>query len=280
MKNCEIHIRDPFILTEGDTYYMYGTRAKDFGRFVGGFDVYVSKDLENWSEPIACFDSDAFGMNKEVNWAPEVHKYGDAYYMFATFTDGLRGTYILKADKPTGPFKPHSDGKVTPQEWECLDGTLYVEDGVPYLVFCHEHTQILDGAMCYVALSPDLTHAVGEPQTLFTASEPQWVTEKDPLAHYITDGPYMFRTKKNVLLMIWSTFIDGQYAECVVRFGGGSIKGAIEHLAPLIDNDGGHGMIFSAKGRLYLTYHTPNTVGFERPAFLELADNGDTISIK
>ena len=124
MKNCEIHIRDPFILTEGDTYYMYGTRAKDFGRFVGGFDVYVSKDLENWSEPIACFDSDAFGMNKEVNWAPEVHKYGDAYYMFATFTDGLRGTYILKADKPTGPFQPHSDGKVTPQEWECLDGTL------------------------------------------------------------------------------------------------------------------------------------------------------------
>ena len=25
MKNCEIHIRDPFILTEGDTYYMYGS---------------------------------------------------------------------------------------------------------------------------------------------------------------------------------------------------------------------------------------------------------------
>ena len=28
MKNCEINIRDPFVLVDGDTYYMYGTRAK------------------------------------------------------------------------------------------------------------------------------------------------------------------------------------------------------------------------------------------------------------
>lgn len=57
MKNHEINIRDPFVLVECDTYYMYGTRAKDFGRFVGGVDVYISKDLENWSEPFECFNA-------------------------------------------------------------------------------------------------------------------------------------------------------------------------------------------------------------------------------
>ena len=120
MRNQDINIRDPFILPENGKYYMYGTRAASFGFGTAGFDVYVSDDLETWSDPIPVFDSAACGRNKGVNWAPEVHKYGGAYYMFATFTqnNGLRGTYIMKADAPTGPFLPHSDGAVTPDGWE------------------------------------------------------------------------------------------------------------------------------------------------------------------
>ena len=149
----DINIRDPFVLYEDGTYYMYGTRAKNFGCKTGGFDVYVSTDLVNWSEPIECFDSNQYDMNVEVNWAPEVHKYNGNYYMFATFTrktNWLRGTFILKADNPLGPFTPHSKGVVTPEDWECLDGTFYLDkEGHPYIVFCHEHTQIIDGTICY-----------------------------------------------------------------------------------------------------------------------------------
>lgn len=280
MKSYEINIRDPFVLVEDDTYYMYGTRAQNFGRFVGGVDVYTSKDLENWSEPVECFNSIEFDMNKDVVWAPEVHKYNNAYYMLVTLTDGMRGTYALKSDSPLGPFKPHSDGKLTPTEWECLDGTLYIENNVPYLVFCHEHTQIYDGAMCYIQLSDDLTHSVGEPVTMFRATDPKWVKVKIPSKHYITDGPFMFRTKDNVLLMIWSTFINEKYAECVVRFNDGTIKGNFEHIEPLIDDDGGHGMIFGTNNKIYLTYHTPNKTGSEHPAFIELIDNCDSLKKK
>ena len=140
----DINIRDPFVLCEDGKYYMYGTRAKHFGIKTGGFDVYVSEDLKKWSQPIECFNSKEYDMNFEVNWAPEVHKYNGDYYMFATFTRKsckLRGTYILKADNPLGPFKPHSKGIVTPPEWECLDGTLYInKDSKPYVVFCHNKT--------------------------------------------------------------------------------------------------------------------------------------------
>ena len=48
MKICDINIRDPFVLVENETYFMYGTRAKNFGRRVEGFDVYTSTDLQNW----------------------------------------------------------------------------------------------------------------------------------------------------------------------------------------------------------------------------------------
>ncbi len=275
----DINIRDPFILVEGATYYLYGTRAASFGVNVGGVDVYKSDDMISWSEPIECMNSEEFGLNKGVNWAPEVHRYKGAYYMFITFTqeNGLRGTYILKADRPEGPFLPHSRGAVTPDGWECLDGTLYIENGVPYLVFCHEHTQIIDGTVCYIELSADLTRSVGEAVTLFAGSSPFYIRQAPEDSHYVTDGPFMFRAENNTLLMLWSTFIEGQYAECLVRFKDGSIKNAFEHLQPLIDNDGGHGMVFRAGERLFLTYHKPNRTGCERPHFVELKEAADGV---
>ena len=86
MKITDINIRDPYVLFENNKYYLYGTRAKDFGCKTGGFDVYTSDNLVDWSNPSECFASAQYGLNKEVNWAPEVHKYNGAYYMFATFT--------------------------------------------------------------------------------------------------------------------------------------------------------------------------------------------------
>lgn len=282
MKITDINIRDPFVLFENDTYYLYGTRAKDFGRKTGGFDVYTSDNLVDWSNPIECFNSAENGFNREVNWAPEVHKYKGAYYMFATFTreNGLRGTFALKADSPLGPFSPCSKKALTPDEWECLDGTLYIDkNNHPYLVFCHEHTQIIDGTMCYVRLSDDLSEAVSEPVTLFSGSSPYYIDEKPQGEHYITDGPFMYRTTNGELLMIWSTFIDHQYAQCLAKSDNGEIDGSFEHLPPLITNDGGHGMLFDSKDGLMLTFHTPNQTNFERPTFRKIKDIGSSIEI-
>lgn len=279
MKLNQINIRDPFVLADNGKYYLYGTRAVDFGTHTDGFDVYVSEDLENWSNPIECFNSKAFGLNREVNWAPEVHKYNNGFYMFATFTreNGLRGVYILKADNPLGPFKPHSDTAVTPSDWECLDGTLYVsDDGEPYLVFCHEHTQVVDGTVCYLKLSKDLKTAVSKPVYMFSGSSPEWADKKPQGEHYITDGPFMYTTKKGELLLIWSTFIKSKYAQCVARSDNGKIDGRFVHLDPIITNDGGHGMIFKSGDKLLLTYHTPNKTLSERPVFKTLEECDET----
>ena len=280
MKNREINIRDPFVLVYNDKYYMYGTRADNFGQKTGGFDIYVGTDLENWSEPKEVFNSEKHGMNTWVNWAPEVHFYNGAFYLLATFTksNGLRGTYILKSDTPDGEFVPHSDGAVTPWEWECLDGTLHFENGKIYCVFCHEHTQILDGTVCYVELSSDLTRAVTEPTELFAASSflKCEATEK---AHCITDGPFLYRKKDGKLLMIWST-CDNGYKQCVAQSDNGSVCGKWSHLPTLFDDDGGHGMIFSdLKGNLKLTLHCPNISLQERPVFFDIAETENSLEI-
>lgn len=281
MKNNDINIRDPFVLVKDGRYYLYGTRAKDFGRQVGGFDVYVGTDLENWSEPVPVFDSARYGMNTECNWAPEVHFYNGKYYLFATFEqpNGRRGTYSLVSERPTGPFAPNSDGPLTPPEWYSLDGTLWVEDGTPYLVFCHEHVQILNGTVCRVELSPDLKRAVGEPTVLFYGKEAYGVPE-NPEGRYVTDGPFLYRGVNGRLYMIWSTCPPEGYYQGLCVSESGSVKGPWKQLPPLYTKDGGHGMLFRGlDGELRLTLHSPNTSLRERPVFFRVSDSGERLDI-
>lgn len=283
MKNCDIHIRDPFVFCDGEKYYLYGTRAGDFGIKTGGFDVYTGTDLENWEGPSEVFDSAVAGYNSACNWAPEVHKYKGKFYMFATFEqkNGNRGTYSLIADRPEGPFKPHSAGALTPEEWFSLDGTLYIDKNEkPWLLFCHEHVQILDGTVCAMPLNEDISAAAGEPVTLFYGSEAWGRTEKAGDGRYVTDGPFMFNGKNGRLYMIWSTCYYG-YKQCIAVSDNGMPDGKWTQLPHIFEDDGGHGMLFTdLEGRLRLTLHTPNNQPDERPAFFFAEDTGETITAK
>ena len=281
MTNQQINIRDPFVLCENGTYYMYGTRAKDFGMRTGGFDVYVGTDLENWSAPREVFDSARYGMNAGSNWAPEVHRFGGLYYMFATFTqpNGRRGTYSLVSDSPLGPFRPNSEKPLTPEEWESLDGTLWVEDGKPYLVFCHEHVQILNGTVCAVELSADLKAAVSQPTLLFYGSQAYGVPE-NPDGRYVTDGPFLYRAANEKLYMIWSTCPPTGYYQGLCVSETGRVAGPWTQLPPLYTKDGGHGMLFrDTDGRLRLTLHSPNRSLDERPVFFRAVEKENRLDI-
>ena len=179
-----------------------------------------------------------------------------------------------------GPFVPHSKKQLTPDDWQALDGTLHVDEGgKPYLVFCHEHMQIMDGTVCCVPLSDDLSDTAGEVVTLFAASECEFADPWRP-GRWVTDGPFMVHSKNGDLFMLWSSFIKGKYAELLVKFNGKALGTDLIHLPPLVDNDGGHGMIFSDGKKSYLTYHTPNKSGSEHPFFVEIEIGEDFIRLK
>jgi len=283
MTFADINIRDPFVLTDDGKYYLYGTRGADAWVGGSGFDVYVSSDLENWSGPHEVFKkTESFWAEKNF-WAPEVHKYKGKYYMFASFKrdDRCRGTQILVSDSPMGPFSEHSNGPVTPAEWESLDGTFYVDkNGNPYMVFCHEWTQIKDGQICAIKLSDDLSRAEGEAVTLLTASHPSWARKGHD--HYVTDGPFMYRTKSGRLLMIWSSFTDEGYCEAISYSDNGEITGNWLHEDKLLfRKDGGHGMLFKSNdGELNFIFHTPNENPKERPCIRLVEEKNDTLCVK
>lgn len=282
MKLKDIHIRDPFILLADGKYYMYGSRGPEAWGECTGLDVYISEDLENWSEPTEVFTPPENFWSHTNFWAPEVHFYKGSYYMFVSFISDtrMRGTQILKSEKPEGPFVPHSDGPVTPEEWMCLDGTFVVDNGKPYMVFCHEWVQVKDGEVWALELTDDLKEAKGEPVYLFKASEPQWVDKTGET--FVTDGPFAYRTEGGKLIFIWSSFYNHEYCQAMIYSDNGHIDGNWIHDERLLfEKNGGHGMIFKTKeNELKLVLHSPNESPKERPVIFDLKEENDTLYIK
>lgn len=294
MKNHDVNIRDPFVLTHQGRYYMYGTRGKTCWGHADGFDVFTGTDLMNWDGPFEVFHApEGFWADRHF-WAPEVHLYNGRFYLFASFKSETlcRGTQILISDSPLGPFMIHSDGPVTPRDWECLDGTLYVDGkGCPYIVFCHEWLQVKDGRICALQLSGDLSKSVGVPMLLFRGSDPTWADRDE--ANYVTDGPFLFSASDGELSMIWSSFVhhrsnasaqaneEGNYVQAVSRSTNGCIDGTWIHDSKLLfEKDGGHGMIFKdLAGMLKLALHKPNTTLQERPCFFDLVEKDGILGV-
>jgi len=279
----DVYIRDPFIvpIEEEKKYYMFGTTDKNCwgDEKATGFDYYITRDLETFEGPYAAFRPEKNFWADRNFWAPEVHYYKGKYYMFATFYSEKRnrGTQILVSEKVSGPYVPHSDGPITPPDWMCLDGTLYVDEkSNPWMIFCHEWVQIYDGEICAIQLSDDLKYPVGSPVLLFKASEAPWaksmrIVDGNPC--FVTDGPFIYKTKNNKLLMLWSSFNENRsYTIGIAYSTSGNIFGPWKHIhKPLYSNDGGHGMLFKAfDGTLMLSIHSPNSKGNERPLFIKI----------
>ena len=211
----DLSMSDPFIYPDPVTKTYYLTSS--------GGRQYRSKDLVMWEGPYNVIDLSGTWCEKAgFAAAAEIHKIGDYYYYAGTWSDHSdliqqvprrynvphNQTYLLRADNPEGPFVPFSvtpGYDYQPHEWDCIDGTLYEEDGHIYMIFVHEWTQIIDGTMDYIELSKDLTETISEwPVTMFRASELPCCGEMNGLGEatfglkmpgWVTDGPQMFRTQ-------------------------------------------------------------------------------------
>jgi GH43 family beta-xylosidase len=280
LKREEIRIRDPFIYTdfENKCYYMYGTTDLVDSRIVARntFSVYKTADLENFEEPKVIFDGSKCGFWADRDfWAPELHKYNEKYYLFGSCKaeNKHRATHIFVCDTPDGEFVPLTEKPITPADWECLDGTFWVEDGKPYIVFSHEWTQIGDGEIWAMQLSEDLKEAVSEPFLLFHASDnPNVSALKRHIGAYVTDGPFLFASRNGELNMLWSSYSETGYAIGTAISETGTILGPwYQSSSPFFEKDGGHGMVFKTfEGQLKLAIHTPNISPYERTKLIDI----------
>lgn len=280
MNRADLHIRDPFVIVDKvkQRYVMTGTIHI-------GYDVFTSPDLESWEGPLEAYRPQAgFWADREW-WAPEIHEWKGKFYLFGSIHSEKRrrGTQIFKADTPAGPFVPISTYPVTPADWECLDGSLYVDKkGNPWIVFCHEWVQVNNGEVCAMPLTADLSKAAGAPVLLFRAGDAKWCLDipwESEKKGKVTDGCFLHRLANGHLLMLWSSFSTGGYCQGVAHSLSGEITGPwVQERWPIYTNDGGHGMLFtSLKGQLTLSLHQPNSAFNERALFLPVREQRDRL---
>jgi len=288
---------DPFIYPDekNRAYYLTGT----------GGTQYRSKDLKTWTGPYPIIDLSGTWMEGLFVAAAEIHHIGNKYYYAGTWSDHStliqavprrynvprNQTQLLVADSPEGPFKPlvaDHEFCLGPDDWDIIDGTLYVENDMTYLVFVHEWTQLIDGTMDYMPLSKDLTHRTAEPTTIFRASEAAWSKEMNSIGEatfglkmpgWVTDGPQLFKTKTGKLGMLWSSWGEHRYAQGVAYSSSGSIKGPwVQEKEAFKGDNSGHGMLFTTfEGkRLYIVHHSEGN-GPRKPQLWEVDDSGDKL---
>ncbi|MFD0670990.1 glycoside hydrolase family 43 protein [Cohnella sp. GCM10027633] len=281
---ADIPAHDPFVLPDAreGVYYLYTSAVPRLTGTDGwGVLTYTSTDLELWEGPYVVFavPDDGWAHPMHGAWAPEVHLYNGRYYLFVTLhnegrslpdTNAIplpkhwRGTAIAASDSPLGPFELIGpDMPVTPSALMTLDGTLYVDEaGKPWMVYCHEWIQTVDGTIEAIPLKDDLSGAAGEPIHLFKASEATWDTGERTDGYegkiHVTDGCQLYRTKGDRLVMLWSSYDKGKYVQTIARSASGRLEGPWEQLEPLVGGDSGHGMLFRTfEGDWLLILHRP-----------------------
>lgn len=258
----DIIMRDPFVYvdTVSRRYYIPANSGDNQSLI-----MYESKDLKQWKLLGKSFIASQSFWGKTDFWAPDMFEYNEKFYMIATFsaTGYHRGCSILVSDSPQGPYSPLINQPITPTNWGCLDGTLVIDNNEPYLLYCHEWVETIDGQVCIQKLSSDLTNTIGDPVILFNASTAKWVGDisSGSVTGKVTDAPFIYRVSDKELYMIWSSFSKyGKYSIGLARSSSGSIFGPwVQDSVPLNDDDGGHAMFFrDLNGNLKISYHAPN----------------------
>lgn len=307
----EFFAHDPFVLAYGPTktYYLYtAVGAQANGERRAGVVAYKSQDLHTWQGPQTVFTvPDGIWANPaDGAWAPEIHQYQGKFYLFVTLHNNSqvieeptplthpiyqgkpavhhkRGTQIFVSDGPEGPFRLLGKTAAPPADFMTLDGTFFVEDGTPYMVYAHEWVQILDGTIEAIALKPDLSGGEGQPFYLFKGSDAPWLNEPERATNrsrtYVTDGPFLYRTGSGRLLMLWSSYRHGQYMQTLAYSESGRLRGPWRQASPLVGDDSGHGMLFRTfEGKLMLVLHQPFRQAHAK--IFEMIDDADTIRVK
>jgi hypothetical protein len=279
-KTWQLNGQDAYIFADPATRTYYRTTT-------GAPQVRMSKNLVDWTAPITMLTDpplDQRWFSNEMPWACEMHTYKGKYYIFYTRhnsatisaksdlaaeanpysvwqTENARASVIAVADSPLGPFTGLDNSRpVTDPRFMTLDGTFIVDEEGPWMVYCHEWVQKIDGGIEAIPLTPDLRAAAGDPILLFRGSDASWrrrakeynqgttpAIDATQSAPYVTDGCELSRTPNGSLLMIW-TGPGGRYSYDQVQAisRSGRVRGPWEQVyrEPFMHGNRGHGNLF------------------------------------
>jgi xylan 1,4-beta-xylosidase len=246
---------DPFILKDGNDYYLYPTKDSEGWRYEK-FHVFHGKDLIHWNGPYLALDLNEVNWANTRAWAPGVNKYKGKYYMYFSAEAQIG---VAVSESPLGPFKDLL-GKplISKNEYECqsIDADIFVDDdNQPYLLWGQ-------GKCWIVPLEEDMVTFKNQPVLL---SDQLYSNRgKDPAifdTSVYNEGPHLQKIDGTYLLT-WSNYDtrDPRYQICFATSN--NIYGPYETpednrvTKPSEQFFGtGHASMTEYKEKWYLVYH-------------------------
>ncbi|QGQ97745.1 hypothetical protein EHS13_24085 [Paenibacillus psychroresistens] len=150
---------DPFVLKDGEDYYLYPTKDSTDWSYAK-FHVFYSKDLINWDGPHLALDLQWVQWASQSAWAPCVGKFNGKYSMYFSAESQIG---VAVSDSPLGPFVDLLGVPLIGSDaygCQSIDADLFIdEDNQPYLLWGQ-------GKCWIVPLEDDMSTFKAEPVLL------------------------------------------------------------------------------------------------------------------
>lgn len=218
---------DPHVLRHGDWYYFTGSypaydrivlrRARRLG------DLQAAQEVTLWEKHPA-------GPQSNLIWAPEIHRFDDAWYIYyaaagtAVGTVDVPGTqetfthriYVLE-NRAADPFEGEwvERGQID-TGWEsfALDATTFAHHGTRYLVWAQQDFSIRGNSNLYIAPMSDAWTLAG-PAVLLSRPEFDWEIK----GYWVNEGPSVLVRPDRILLTYSAAATGIDYAMGVLEAG-------------------------------------------------------------
>ena len=286
------NIRDPFIILEGDTYYLTGTTPPFWDGKSEGVKLWKSSDLLHWEEIGFILHRSAANVKdwfRDYWWAPEIHKKNGKFYLtvncrndeigigqnpLIAVSDQIDGEYVLlNADKPLFTKEKFECGEVIIPDGN--DANLFTdEDGKTYLTCCHTKGIFL------FEIALETVTLMGDPVLVVPPSEDGWDTKNE--------GPFVIK-HCGKYFCFYSSFTRSYEVgvTCADSIRGPWVKDSRNPIITPLGVDGvlhsGHNSVFGDKnGKLWTAYHITRNTDHERQLLaidrIDFDDDGKVIT--
>ena len=249
----QLMLADPYVLQDGDWYYIYGTHSDN------GIVVYRSRDLHSWgdrcgnaSEKLALHKDDVWG--EKWFWAPEVYKVGDKYVMTYSAEEHI---CYAESDSPCGPFVQSDKRPYLPEE-KGIDSHIFFDGGKAYMFWVRFEGPY---GIWMAELSSDLRTLKLDTARLILEPKEDW----ERVQAYVSEGPMILKHRGKYYLTYSCN--DYQSLDYAVGYAvSDNIFGPYERYEgnPILRRHQGyvgtgHHTLLNTRKGIYMVYHAHNT---------------------
>lgn len=204
------NIRDPFILLEGDTYFLTGTIPPYWDGKSEGVKLWKSKDLLNWEEVGFILHRSVAKENdwfRDYWWAPEIHKKNDQFYLTVNCrNDDVKGgghnALVCVSGKIDGEYEIINRKEPFFSVEKFKNGFHIGDHGNDANLFTDDDGKTYISTCCYQGISLyeidlDTATLIGDPVMVVEPSVDGWDTKNE--------GSFIMK-RNGIYYCFWSSF--------------------------------------------------------------------------